>query len=180
MKVGEVVSAVFRVVRVHIVDQKLGGVDEGAALPLECLSEVGLCGAGCSLVGELALDHEEQAVELTEDITVRLVDGHYYGLVISPGQQAQVVHDDEGSQRVESGGGLIEHDHLGIANQLEGDGSPLPLAAGNTLDEWATYEHIQAVLQLQIVDQLFNYCFLFVLWGLDSQVCGKSKGLPNS
>ena len=56
----------------------------------------GLCSAGFSLVGELALDHQEHALELAEDVTV----GGWMVIttvLFSPGQQAQGVHDEKES-----------------------------------------------------------------------------------
>lgn len=117
------------VFRVHFLDEEVGWVDELRHLLVELGGEV-LLAVGCpALVDQVALHQEEEPVELEEDLRAGLVDGHEHRLVLLVGQLGQEVDDDVRSQRVEAGSGLIEHDDRGIADELEGDGSALLLAA---------------------------------------------------
>lgn len=63
------------------------------------------------------------------------MDGHYHCFVVSFREVAQVLDDDERSQRVQSRRRLIQHNNLRIADELKGNRSPLLLTPRNTLNQ---------------------------------------------
>ena len=51
-----------------------------------------------SLVNDASLQHQQQVIELLEDVRVCLMDRHDDCFVPEVGEVAQVLHNDEGSQ----------------------------------------------------------------------------------
>ena len=82
----------------HILYQKLSSVNESIAMPIKIIFEIILSCIRSALISELALHHQEKTIEFVIDVSARLMDRHYYCLVMFLRKIGKVIHDDERSQ----------------------------------------------------------------------------------
>jgi hypothetical protein len=101
LKVLFVARSVAMVVVVQDRHVKLSGVLKLGTDEAEVVCEVAEGGGGSALIDNATLGHEEKSVEKRIDFVVGLVNGEENGLSRT-GQSLQLVHDDEGGERVQS------------------------------------------------------------------------------
>lgn len=82
---------------------------------------------GVVVVDHVAVQDQQDLVELQEDLGGGLVDGGHHRPA-RLGQPVEELDQVKSSRRVESGGGLIEEDERGVDEQFDSDGSPLLLS----------------------------------------------------
>jgi len=171
---------ILRVLLVHNRHEIIGGVVELRTEQTEVLSEVLYGFLGSTLVNESPFHQKQQTVEKGVDLGVGLMDSHNYGLALSARQLFEVLHNDEGSERVQPRSGLIEDQHRRIADEFEGDGSALLLASRDAFQERSSHKHIDALLELQFVDQRVDSFLLFLSADTQFQFGCKLKRFDHS
>nr|BAJ92448.1 predicted protein [Hordeum vulgare subsp. vulgare] len=118
---------------VHGVDGELDGVHvRGQAEP-------GAGEQGVEVVDRAVVEHgaggeQEHGVEHLDDARAGLVDAEHHGAAPRLGHGPERADDLEGGGAVETGGGLVEHQHGRVTHGLDADGHAATLAAGEVLD----------------------------------------------
>jgi len=180
LKVERETLTILRDLVVHNGHEIIGGVVELRTHQTEVLSKVLFGLLGSALVNESAFHQKQQTVEKGVDLGVGLMDGHNYGLALSARQLFEVLHNDEGSERVQPRSGLIEDQHRGIAEEFEGDGSALLLASRDAFQERSSHKHIDALLELQLFDQRLDSFLLFLTADTQLQLGCELEGFHHS
>nr|CAB3470549.1 unnamed protein product [Digitaria exilis] len=92
--------------------------------------EGGVEGRERAMVENRATREEEEGVHRREETRAGLVDGEHHGRAACGRDGAEAADDHVRRRGVEAGGGLVEEEHAGVAEEGEPDGHAPPLAAG--------------------------------------------------
>ena len=77
----------------------------------------------------------------------------------------ELLYDRDGSVGVQSSGGLIKKQHLGLYDQFHSDTGPLPLSTRYSTKKLIPNLHMDTVLIRQFLWQIRLYMALIVLMG---------------
>lgn len=141
----------FFVHEFHVVVHGVGVHGHGHAQVAEVAHALG----GAVMVDDVAVEHEQDHVELQEDLRRGLVDRSHHRPA-RVGQPVQEPDQVEGSGGVESGGRLVQEDQRGVDQQLHADRGALLLAARESADEAVADVGLGALLEAQRVDHALD------------------------
>lgn len=142
------------------------------------VAEVAHALAGPTVVHHVAVQHEQDDVELEEDLGGGLVDGGDDGAT-SIGQSVQEPNQVESSGGVQSSCGLVEEDQRRVDQELHSDRCALLLASRQTSDQAVPHVCLGSFLQSKRVDHALHQRVLLFA-GLERQphVGDEAEGLP--
>lgn len=108
-----------------------------------------------TLVDAFALVEQQQAIQLCEDLVAGLVDCEYDCSAFL-GQLVKDLEDVVSHVAVQSRGGLVQNQQVGLADHFHCNADSLLLSAGYALDELAAHVGVLALLQSEVSDQLLD------------------------
>lgn len=141
-EVGWKSFSVFGILLMHNRHEVVCRVIELGTFETESKIEIIGCLLCCSMVDESALDHQNEMVEKSIDIWVRLMNGHYHSFVLLTCHIRQILYDNEWSEWVKPWGRFIQNDDLWITDELKGNRGPLSFSSRDTFDELASHNDI--------------------------------------